>query len=293
MLTTEVHSNIAGFTHQETIALTESAALSVAEQTNQNLTPSQRELLLWHWKLGHCGFAWVQSLAAKPRSKPDSNEETTPLLLTKAGKVSSCLAPLCAACQLAKQTIRTPRTENRSAKERHVLKRDDLLPGDRVSIDQYQSSLPGRLPHTKGKEAKKDQYNGGTLFADHATGFIHIRHQVSLSIAETARSKLSFERVAAQCGHKIKRYRADNAPFGKEGFKIHFEGQHVDLSGVGAHHQNGVAERSIKTVTRCFGSAFQSVYSLKSKRLLHSPHNRPHQYPHLSNTIQPWPLCRQ
>jgi hypothetical protein len=30
--------------------------LSVAEQTNQNLMASQKELLLWHWKLSQTGF---------------------------------------------------------------------------------------------------------------------------------------------------------------------------------------------------------------------------------------------
>lgn len=30
--------------------------LSVADEMNQNLTKAQKELLLWHWKLGHAGF---------------------------------------------------------------------------------------------------------------------------------------------------------------------------------------------------------------------------------------------
>jgi hypothetical protein len=50
-----------------------------------------------------------------------------------------------------------------------VLRAGDLLPGNKVSIDQYISALPGRLPHTKGKESKKDCYHGGTIFMDHAS----------------------------------------------------------------------------------------------------------------------------
>ena len=50
---------------------------------------------------------------------------------------------------------------------------------------------------------------------------------------------------------KIKHFRADNAPFGAAEFRTNLElnGQTIDFSGVGAHHQNGVAERAIQTVT--------------------------------------------
>jgi hypothetical protein len=228
----------------------ETAGMSVAEQTNQNMTPSEKELLLWHWKLGHCGFQWVQSLAAKPRKIDESDKEKSPILLTKAPKVSSCNPPMCAACQLGKQTIKTPGTESGAAKKvRFQLRSEHLQPGQKVSMDQYHSSVPGRLPNTKGKESKDKQYCGGTIFVDHATGYIFAQHQVSLSIVETARAKCAFERKMMQYGHKVEGYRADNAPFGKEGFKMHFENQKLDFSGVGAHHQNAVSERAIKQVT--------------------------------------------
>jgi hypothetical protein len=42
--------------------------MSVGEEMNQNLTPKQKELLLWHWKLGHCHFGWIQRLASEPRN---------------------------------------------------------------------------------------------------------------------------------------------------------------------------------------------------------------------------------
>ena len=41
--------------------------LSVAHQTNQNITSSQKELLLLHHKLGHINFSWIQRLCARPR----------------------------------------------------------------------------------------------------------------------------------------------------------------------------------------------------------------------------------
>jgi hypothetical protein len=62
-----------------------------------------------------------------------------------------------------------------------------------VSIDQYVSSIPGRLPHTKGKESPKDKFNGGTIFVDHASAYIHLTHQVSLHVGEMLRAKHSFK----------------------------------------------------------------------------------------------------
>ena len=38
--------------------------MTVADETNQNSSKSQKELLQWHWKLGHCNFQWIQALAA-------------------------------------------------------------------------------------------------------------------------------------------------------------------------------------------------------------------------------------
>jgi transposase InsO family protein len=50
---------------------------------------------------------------------------------------------------------------------------------------------------------------------------------------------------------QIKSFRADNAPFNAAEFKNDLEnkGQTISFSGVGAHHQNGAAERAIKTTT--------------------------------------------
>jgi hypothetical protein len=66
------------------------------------------------------------------------------------------------------------------------------------------------------------------------------------------KGKHNFECFAKQSNVKIKHYHADNAPFGTNEFKADIANQDQELtfSGVGAHHQNGVAERSIRTVTQ-------------------------------------------
>jgi hypothetical protein len=102
-------------------------------------------------------------------------------------------------------------------------------------------SLPGRLPHTKGKELEKDRYTGGTIFVDHASGFIFARNQVSLRAGETIVSKKMFKTLAKSYGVSIESYLADNIPFKSREFTQDFlsKGQTIDISGVGANHQNG------------------------------------------------------
>jgi len=39
----------------------EVAFLNVTNADNANLTPAQKELLWWHFKLGHFNLAWIQS----------------------------------------------------------------------------------------------------------------------------------------------------------------------------------------------------------------------------------------
>jgi hypothetical protein len=66
------------------------------------------------------------------------------------------------------------------------------------------------------------------------------------------KGKHNFECFVKQFNVKIKHYHADNDPFGANEFKadIDIQNQELMFSGVGAHHENGVAERSIRTVTQ-------------------------------------------
>ena len=68
---------------------------------------------------------------------------------------------------------------------------------------------------------------------------------------KTSKTVEDFEQEAESLGFKIKHYRTDNAPFRCKGFDEHIQHncQTIDFSGVGAHHENAVAERNIKTVT--------------------------------------------
>jgi len=89
------------------------------------------------------------------------------------------------------------------------------------------------------------------LIVDHASGGIFLQHQVSLQAGDTLKTKKLFERWATQHGGvSIEKYHGDSGIFASAEFKSHLKlkGQTIDFSGTGAHHQNGVAKRSIKTI---------------------------------------------
>lgn len=231
--------------------------ISVVEETNQNLTNAQKELLVWHWKLGHVGLDWLKQLL-RPRSewaKLDATNPqlTTPVIVSKFPGTSRCPHPKCAACLVSKMSRRGPQTsvERHRPEKLMELRSGNLVAGDVVSMDQYESGILGRLPNTRGKEDDKEKYTGGTIFVDHASGLIWLQNQVSLRTGETLRAKMKFERFAAGFGVKIKKYHGDNGVFAANEFRDHVQqhGQSLEFSGVGAHHQNGVAERAIQTVT--------------------------------------------
>ena len=84
---------------------------SVAAKTNKNLTAAQKELLLWHWKLSHIGFQWLQSLMANPAKQFSLDNGTLAKLViikTLHHQTKTCSAPMCAAYQLACLTRKQP-----------------------------------------------------------------------------------------------------------------------------------------------------------------------------------------
>ena len=74
---------------------------------------------------------------------------------------------------------------------------------------------------------------------------------MSIQDGETLQAKHSYEKFAHQYGVKVQSYHADNKPFGNKLFTDDVRQQHqqITFSGVGAHHQNAVAERAIRTIT--------------------------------------------
>ena len=77
-----------------------------------------------------------------------------------------------------------------------------------------------------------------------------IKHQVAINATETVKEKLTFEKEAQSQGVVIKGYYTDNGIFNSSEFmeELLKKQQKIRFSGAGASHQNGAAERAIKTV---------------------------------------------
>ena len=247
------------------------AEKNVLDESNVNLSAAEKELLLWHQRLSHASTSWLQPMMrTKQWLRVHHSTESLhqgPFLPCKENRTATCkLTGLrCAACLASKATTRSagarhqshdtpskPRlqklSERLNGERDKKLKRGDTRRGDCVSADHYISSVPGRLEHTFGRE--KQGYTCGTLFVDHATLKIFNFCQYSTTAFETVTSKNKLEKLAEQEGFEIKSYHSDNGIFAANEFKVDCErlDQTIDFSGVGAQHQNGVAERNIKTV---------------------------------------------
>ena len=227
-------------------------ATHILHDSNHNLSNPQKELMIWHYRLGHAGQHWIQDLMRKSKG-PDGSPSEGPCIPTKFATSKSAPTVKCAACLLAKQHRRGAGSSTTHVKPQKemAIRRDATAPGSHISTDQWVSKLTGRLPNTFGREQEQNRYHGGTLFYDHFSGYIHIHCQVSLRVGETLQGKHDFERFAELHGVKLRHFHSDNHPFDAQEWKDDLETheQTWSHSGVGAHHQNGVSERAIQTVT--------------------------------------------
>ncbi|KAL7478027.1 hypothetical protein ACHAW6_003813, partial [Cyclotella cf. meneghiniana] len=232
---------------------------NVIAASNQNLTLAQKEILLWHQRLAHASLSTIHNLCRQTRRlTPRSHDDLVPLhdrhFLPCTYNVPNAVCDhlLCGACECAKAKRRRPRVAGASAGATRsmVLKQDHLHPGDCLSCDHYISPIPGRVVAPSGYSSTRHGYVGGTIYVDHASGWIFHSPQKSLNAADTIRGKLLLEREAAEVGIQIKALHSDNGVFNSEDFRQHCDSyrQRLSFSGVGAHHQNGVAERSIQTI---------------------------------------------
>ena len=161
--------------------------------------------------------------------------------------------PKCGSCNYGKAHKRNPGTKTEVPNPGTVgnINKNQLVPGDQVSMDHFVVRTNGRRLNTKGREHVDKMFKGGTIFSDAASGKIVLKFQVSLKASETIQSKMEFERTANSYGVRIKKYRTDNGVFTAQAFidEINKSGQTISFSGAGAQHQNAVAERAIKTIT--------------------------------------------
>ena len=233
--------------------------ISTVHATNLNLTPQEKELVKWHNRLGHMGFRKVQALM---RTGVLATSEAQRRLQVAACKIVH--PPTCAACQFGKQRQRSA-PGKRSAplpNRQGALKKEQLLPGQRVAVDHFVCSTKGRLFESRGRTKDEHMYTGGALFVDMATGRIDCLFQTHLNTHETIRAKEEYEMRCRDFGVMPQQYISDNgSAFTSRDYTAHLRNfqQIYRFAGVGAHHHNGVAERSI-----------QSIMSIARTMMLHA-----------------------
>jgi hypothetical protein len=120
------------------------ANITVVDDGNIILDVHQKELLRWHFRFGHFNMEWIKSLCRESRSPEGVMYER--ILPVKANaKVSTCISPLCTACQLAKahhrpeEAVVVKKVEEKDG----GLKDGDLRPGQMVSTNKFVSQLGG------------------------------------------------------------------------------------------------------------------------------------------------------
>ena len=231
---------------------------------NVNTSTAQKEAALIHQRLSHASFSWILPLMRNKKwlrdnESADSAFRSGPFLPCSTKAPSCDVRTLkCISCECAKAHRRTSHKRRSVSKHSQStsdagnksLKHGHTVPGACISADHYLSPVEGRLYGTFGRE--RQGYTCGTLFVDHASGKIFNFPQFSTTTNETLRSKHSLERLALEEGITIRTYHADNGVFASDAFKLDCisSSQKLSFSGVGAHHQNGVAERNIKTISQ-------------------------------------------
>jgi hypothetical protein len=231
--------------HKDAMSSANALALKgcVTDESNQNLSRAQKILLKYHFKMGHLAFRVVQWIGRQGWLGDDGISMGKHFLPV----------PKCAACQLGKQG-KTPSKGRGTLKQdpnvAGALTQDKLRPGSLVFSDQYESRVLGRSFNSRGSSDSSEQHKGGTLFWDSSSGFVSVHHQKGLGAHETIQSKLIFERSCLQHGVMVTQYHTDNGIYTSKEFmkELVEKGQGIRLSGVSAHHQNGLAENGIKIV---------------------------------------------
>ena len=92
---------------------------------------------------------------------------------------------------------------------------------------------------------------GATVFVDHFSDHVYVYLMRNLTLDEIILAKNAYERLLHSIWVIAKLYHADNGRFVDKGFidECKSGNQMITFCGVGSHHQNGIAERKIKSLT--------------------------------------------
>lgn len=112
-----------------------------------------------------------------------------------------------------------------------------------------ESRIPGFIGQIKGIPTVA-QYRVATVYVDQFSDLTFVYMQQTTNAAETLQGKKQFEIFARSYGVEVKGYHADNGRFIENLWvaDTQAKNQAMSYSGVGAHHQNGRAEKKIRDI---------------------------------------------
>ena len=201
----------------------------------QSLSPLQEEMMSYHLKLHHLPFPKLIELAER--------EKIPKRLATLKGRT-----PVCVACIFGTAHKKPWRTK--SKKYNPIRRPEDNAPGKRISTDQLVSAQPGLIPQMSGFLTNL-RIVGATVFVDHYSNHVFVYLMKDLTLAETLLAKEACERFLNSVGVSAKAYHADNGRYADKEFvdNCRSQCQSITFCGIEGHHQNGIAERYIKSLT--------------------------------------------
>ena len=205
----------------------------ISESLDQGMTKHQRELLRIHYNLKHLPFSYLRKLA-KRGVIPKYLEKVEP--------------PLCTSCIMGKQHRKPWRGKGRKGSP--IRKPQDNFAGAMTSTDQMISPYGGLIPQIKGRLMKAKFY-AAQIKVDHHTDYTYVHLMRDTTAESTLEAKNAYERLMQTFGHKVLGYHADNGRFAEKVFvqDCKDKAQKLTFCGVGSHHQNGIAERRIKSIS--------------------------------------------
>ncbi len=203
----------------------------IEDEEDRQPTNTAAELLRYHHKFGHVSFTKLQEMAKMG---------TIPKRLAK------CPIPACSACMYAKAIKRKWRSRTANNREEAA---KPTKPGERVSVDQLVSPTPGLVAQMTGFLTTK-RYKYATVYVDQASRLSFVWLQKTATAEETLLGKEAFEQYAKERGVGVQGYHADNGIFKAYAWVMacRNKGQALTFAGVNAHHQNGIAERKIRSL---------------------------------------------
>ncbi len=209
----------------------QNAPVIVEDEEEHQPTTLAAEMLQYHHRFGHISFRKLTEMAKLG-------------IIPK--RLAKCATPTCSACLYAK-AIRKPWRSRTSPNIDEATK--PKRPGECVSVDQLVSPTPGLIAQMSGFLTMK-RYRYATVYVDQASRLSFVWLQKTATAEETLEGKTAFEQYAKDRGIIVQAYHADNGIFraAKWVLACRTQGQSLTFAGVNAHHQNGIAERRIRTL---------------------------------------------